>query len=106
SSYVLCSCTDAAAADICPLCLHDALPISKRVGSAAGGGGRPRLARWASSLRRCAGSPPSTQVITASIGSVIVVAIFRSGLKTRRSEEHTSELQSRENLVCRLLLEK
>src|SRR5690606_41941758 len=28
---------------------------------------------------------------------------FRSGL---RSEEHTSELQSRENLVCRLLLEK
>src|SRR5690606_41507220 len=26
--------------------------------------------------------------------------------KTTRSEEHTSELQSRENLVCRLLLEK
>src|SRR5690606_41533099 len=29
---------------------------------------------------------------------------IRIGL--RRSEEHTSELQSRENLVCRLLLEK
>src|SRR5436309_10147659 len=30
-----------------------------------------------------------------------------SGSATRtRSEEHTSELQSRENLVCRLLLEK
>src|SRR5690606_41215371 len=27
-------------------------------------------------------------------------------LPTIRSEEHTSELQSRENLVCRLLLEK
>src|SRR5690606_40868440 len=27
-------------------------------------------------------------------------------LSTLRSEEHTSELQSRENLVCRLLLEK
>src|SRR5690606_42134649 len=27
-------------------------------------------------------------------------------LKETRSEEHTSELQSRENLVCRLLLEK
>src|SRR5690606_33493798 len=27
-------------------------------------------------------------------------------LSDRRSEEHTSELQSRENLVCRLLLEK
>src|SRR5579883_3596116 len=29
-----------------------------------------------------------------------------SGLIHHRSEEHTSELQSRENLVCRLLLEK
>src|SRR5690606_41645583 len=28
------------------------------------------------------------------------------GLYPARSEEHTSELQSRENLVCRLLLEK
>src|SRR5690606_39620608 len=28
------------------------------------------------------------------------------GAPGRRSEEHTSELQSRENLVCRLLLEK
>src|SRR5690606_40462744 len=27
-------------------------------------------------------------------------------MAARRSEEHTSELQSRENLVCRLLLEK
>src|SRR5690606_41258025 len=27
------------------------------------------------------------------------------GVKAYRSEEHTSELQSRENLVCRLLLE-
>src|SRR5690606_40989085 len=27
-------------------------------------------------------------------------------LRENRSEEHTSELQSRENLVCRLLLEK
>src|SRR5215475_10803022 len=30
----------------------------------------------------------------------------RPGGRWRRSEEHTSELQSRENLVCRLLLEK
>src|SRR5436309_9403394 len=29
-----------------------------------------------------------------------------AGPTPRRSEEHTSELQSRENLVCRLLLEK
>src|SRR3712207_7070549 len=30
----------------------------------------------------------------------------RPGLDLRRSEEHTSELQSRQYLVCRLLLEK
>src|SRR5690606_41352147 len=30
----------------------------------------------------------------------------RVGVRGPRSEEHTSELQSRENLVCRLLLEK
>src|SRR5690606_41714561 len=33
-------------------------------------------------------------------------ARFFRGTRRRRSEEHTSELQSRENLVCRLLLEK
>src|SRR5690606_41565786 len=34
--------------------------------------------------------------------------VHRAGEQVRqgRSEEHTSELQSRENLVCRLLLEK
>src|SRR5690606_40407432 len=32
--------------------------------------------------------------------------VSRMAKKLRRSEEHTSELQSRENLVCRLLLEK
>src|SRR5690606_31247729 len=30
----------------------------------------------------------------------------RAAVNPERSEEHTSELQSRENLVCRLLLEK
>src|SRR5690606_39479781 len=34
------------------------------------------------------------------------ISCARSRPKTPRSEEHTSELQSRENLVCRLLLEK
>src|SRR5207302_6959866 len=33
-----------------------------------------------------------------------LLSALRSGIA--RSEEHTSELQSRENLVCRLLLEK
>src|SRR5690606_39835561 len=31
--------------------------------------------------------------------------VFTHGTWAKRSEEHTSELQSRENLVCRLLLE-
>src|SRR5690606_40941763 len=32
--------------------------------------------------------------------------VMLATVRARRSEEHTSELQSRENLVCRLLLEK
>src|SRR5690606_39781941 len=40
-------------------------------------------------------------------GAAPRVAILREqGVNGQRSEEHTSELQSRENLVCRLLLEK
>src|SRR3712207_7331679 len=35
-----------------------------------------------------------------------VVALHDRAGKLRRSEEHTSELQSRQYLVCRLLLEK
>src|SRR5690606_38840267 len=35
-----------------------------------------------------------------------VLRVERDGHVEVRSEEHTSELQSRENLVCRLLLEK
>src|SRR5690606_40983413 len=39
-------------------------------------------------------------VLDFPTGSVLIKTFFY------RSEEHTSELQSRENLVCRLLLEK
>src|SRR2546430_14547040 len=35
-----------------------------------------------------------------------VLAELSGGLDSSRSEEHTSELQSQSNLVCRLLLEK
>src|SRR5690606_40244029 len=37
---------------------------------------------------------------------VVILIIIAQDLEAVRSEEHTSELQSRENLVCRLLLEK
>src|SRR5207302_4771299 len=40
---------------------------------------------------------PSENLVRAAAGADVLV---------HRSEEHTSELQSRENLVCRLLLEK
>src|SRR5690606_30432972 len=39
-----------------------------------------------------------------NFAAVMIVAI--TAVMVGRSEEHTSELQSRENLVCRLLLEK
>ena len=43
----------------------------------------------------------------AGIGLVHLIGRdLRAADATRRSEEHTSELQSRRNLVCRLLLEK
>src|SRR5258707_10239353 len=40
------------------------------------------------------------------IPSLSAFKAFQSGIRERRSEEHTSELQSRQYLVCRLLLEK
>src|SRR5690606_41135168 len=45
--------------------------------------------------------PPTTASRSISLSNIAVLPII-----FRRSEEHTSELQSRENLVCRLLLEK
>src|SRR5690606_41880497 len=51
----------------------------------------------ASGRRRSRLSPWPRRALNSSV-------LFRSC--SSRSEEHTSELQSRENLVCRLLLEK
>src|SRR3712207_8198683 len=48
--------------------------------------------------------PPERRLVLVrrDVGPLTVVAVGRPG----RSEEHTSELQSRQYLVCRLLLEK
>src|SRR3712207_8192474 len=78
---------DTATTEIYTLSLHDALPISRRKlliriprhSSCRIAGRRPALR-----------GSPSERPVSASI----------------RSEEHTSELQSRQYLVCRLLLEK
>src|SRR5256885_8618965 len=52
---------------------------------------------------------PSSVVRTASVGLAVAKSGRTTGFTTgsiSRSEEHTSELQSPCNLVCRLLLEK
>src|SRR5690625_6483793 len=41
-----------------------------------------------------------------SLGAALGAAVLAAGFGLLRSEEHTSELQSRGHLVCRLLLEK
>src|SRR5690606_39743457 len=54
------------------------------------------------------GIPPRTaDKLSAHLSSLLSVSHrSRAERQGERSEEHTSELQSRENLVCRLLLEK
>src|SRR5690349_24139529 len=54
-------------------------------------------------LFRSRDSAPSSHASTGSRGSW---SPRRHCTTSRRSEEHTSELQSRRDLVCRLLLEK
>src|SRR2546430_4049892 len=45
-------------------------------------------------------------VYAAALWLVVAVIALFNRRQTHRSEEHTSELQSQSNLVCRLLLEK
>src|SRR3712207_5245535 len=56
------------------------------------------------SRENVSGSPAVQMPTTRTPRSPISAARFR--MKVSRSEEHTSELQSRQYLVCRLLLEK
>src|SRR3989442_5308268 len=81
---------DTATTEIYTLSLHDALPISMNVGG-----------------------PFGSRVSALQLGwfLLVLVSFFapaaeRAQSGTSRSEEHTSELQSRPHLVCRLLLEK
>src|SRR5690606_41289770 len=88
------------------LSLHDALPISE--------------ASTSNLFARLDGNwctPPLAAGILAGITRSLLLEFLASRGETcaerdlhadelGRSEEHTSELQSRENLVCRLLLEK
>src|SRR5258708_10108015 len=71
---------DTATIEIYTLSLHDALPILPYF-----------LSTFLSSSRNYVLFLPSTRVLS---------------ILSQRSEEHTSELQSPDHLVCRLLLEK
>src|SRR2546428_7099706 len=78
---------DTATTEIYTLSLHDALPIS------AGSGAR----RTARTSKGSAGSACAGRRRTC---------LAAASAAADRSEEHTSELQSRSELVCRLLLVK
>src|SRR5690606_39461518 len=98
--------TVTATSEIYPLSLHDALPISlvrwrhdQRLDVGATGGVHGRLLAEVGHLLRGALLVGWQHILGA------VPEPVRPALQ-ERSEEHTSELQSRENLVCRLLLEK
>src|SRR5207302_11120090 len=93
------------------LSLHDALPICARqyVRNGRDRRGRDHRASTrklpvdAQGHHRNAESAPSDLPQNSGVRTL---RTHREGLHLGRSEEHTSELQSRENLVCRLLLEK
>src|SRR5207253_10665514 len=98
------STTDTPTTQIYTLSLHDALPIS---GGAQGTGRRARARARAPQLDR----EQRTELAVPhrrgrSHAPVRDEQGFRAHPRLRRSEEHTSELQSRGHLVCRLLLEK
>src|SRR5258708_37032019 len=78
---------DTATTEIYTLSLHDALPISLKAG----------LKSKDVKVRFC--SAESLAYLGNSAGGEELATIVRS-------EEHTSELQSPDHLVCRLLLEK
>src|SRR3712207_3632848 len=71
-----------------PLYVVDGFPIENDIeGSSAGNGGRNR-------------TTPPNPLSTLNPSDIESISILK------RSEEHTSELQARQYLVCRLLLEK
>src|SRR5207248_5959875 len=103
--------TAPAPSELSTLSLHDALPICARESRASDRrGGQPqhveRCARPAFlALRRAGGSGARTgDPSRARAGSLRQPV--GEGIQLERSEEHTSELQSPYDLVCRLLLEK
>src|SRR3989442_11681219 len=82
---------DTATTEIYTLSLHDALPIWSPTGPPG---------RAGKTLRQCAGA----RQLPTRLVKLLPNHLWEQ--HPNRSEEHTSELQSRPHLVCRLLLEK
>src|SRR3712207_7613652 len=85
---------DTATTEIYTLSLHDALPICGHAITRGDRDDSHRLQRF------------GTQDEATGDGRGSAERTRRPDLVSQRSEEHTSELQSRQYLVCRLLLEK
>src|SRR3712207_9363082 len=96
---------DTATTEIYTLSLHDALPIGRQVNEEVG-----TMSLSPSSVRpRCLLrllSLPWRSWLLGVLGAYQTAQPAGPNRRCLRSEEHTSELQSRQYLVCRLLLEK
>src|SRR5260370_39225717 len=91
---------DTATTEIYTLSLHDALPIFRKRVKDMTQNGQPF--NWAVAHLILIGG-----LAGAGIRAFLTTgALFARSAIPKRSEEHTSELQSHLNLVCRLLLEK
>src|SRR5258706_14275482 len=97
SSLFLFFFNDTATTEIYTLSLHDALPISQEPQAKHFHGGASRVG--SGNLAHVREQCQSTEQFHAEGGG------NKRGAPGKRSEEHTSELQSLTNLVCRLLLE-
>src|SRR3712207_7112755 len=96
---ISCFCNDSATSEIYTLSLHDALPILHR------SIGQPRAPVRAEQRFMRFARPQFAQPSAQAAQTLGHVGGCQH-LNPFRSEEHTSELQSRQYLVCRLLLEK
>src|SRR5207248_9045323 len=100
-SFLLLFFNATAPTEIYTLSLHDALPISGAMHEPPGRG----IAGCAGRIERDA-ITPLQKTLSGNVSALEAGYGIRQRDEGDRSEEHTSELQSPYDLVCRLLLEK
>src|SRR5256885_15257971 len=88
SIYIFFFFNDTATTEIYTLSLHDALPICTNA------------------YMELSGTSMAAPMVSGAVALLLQGTPGLSPAQVKRSEEHTSELQSPCNLVCRLLLEK